>query len=301
MSTIKANTVTTLDNDADLTITGGGTGVPNLEAGTKLNGTALTSTFLSTSANIPNVAPGTSGNLVTSNGSAWTSAAPAALSANVPNVAPGTSGNLVTSNGSAWTSAALSANIPNVAPGTSGNLVTSNGSAWTSAALSANIPNVAPGTSGNVVTSNGSAWTSAAAAASGKVLQVVTAATSTEATTTSGTYADTNLTAAITPANSSNKILVLISQSISSVGGRAGGALRILRGSTEVEEYNQISNVENQFGQHFIQHLDSPSSTSATTYHTEFKRIDQSGTVTAQRNDSSGNATSTITLIEIGA
>jgi hypothetical protein len=273
MSTLTVDTVSSRATNADLSLVGNGTGVPNLETGTKLNGTALTSTFLSTSANIPNVAPGTSGNLVTSNGSAWTSAAPAALPANVPNVAPGTSGNLVTSNGSAWTSAALSANIPNVAPGTSG----------------------------NVVTSNGSAWTSAAAAASGKVLQVVTAATSTEATTTSGTYADTNLTAAITPASSSNKILVLISQSISSVGGRAGGALRILRGSTEVEEYNQISNVENQFGQHFIQHLDSPSSTSATTYHTEFKRIDQSGTVTAQRNDSSGNATSTITLIEIGA
>ena len=135
--------------------------------------------------------------------------------------------------------------------------------------------------------------------AGGKVLQVVTAATSTEATSTSSTYADTNLTASITPANSSNKILVLVSQSISSTGGRAGGALRILRGTTEIEEYNQISNVENQMGQHFIQHLDSPSSTSSTTYHTEFKRIDQSGTVAAQRNDSSGNATSTITLIEL--
>ena len=77
MSTLKANTVTTLDNNTDLTITGGGTGVPNLEAGTKLNGTALTSTFVQPSANVPDVAPGTSGNLLTSNGSAWTSAAAA--------------------------------------------------------------------------------------------------------------------------------------------------------------------------------------------------------------------------------
>jgi hypothetical protein len=137
MSTLTVDTVSSRATNADLSLVGNGTGVPNLETGTKLNGTALTSTFLSTSANIPNVAPGTSGNLVTSNGSAWTSAAPAALPANVPNVAPGTSGNLVTSNGSAWTSAALSANIPNVAPGTSGNVVTSNGSAWTSAAAAA--------------------------------------------------------------------------------------------------------------------------------------------------------------------
>jgi len=185
--------------------------------------------------------------------------------------------------------------LAKMASGTDGNLITYD--------ASGNPAHVATGSSGQVLTSQGAgaAPVFAAAAAGGKVLQVVTAATSTEATSTSGTYADTNLTAAITPANSSNKILVLVSQSISSVGGRAGGALRILRGSTEVEEYNQISNAENQFGQHFIQHLDSPSTTDATTYHTEFKRIDQSGTVTAQRNDASGNATSTITLIEIGA
>jgi hypothetical protein len=41
MSTIKANTVTAADLDTDLTLTGNGTGKVNLEAGTKLNGTAL--------------------------------------------------------------------------------------------------------------------------------------------------------------------------------------------------------------------------------------------------------------------
>jgi len=166
---------------------------------------------------------------------------------------------------------------------------------------SGNPAALAVGSANYVLTSDGTDISWAAAAGGGKVLQVVTAATSTEATSTSTTYADTNLTADITPANSSNKVLVLVSQSITSSGNRAGGAIRILRGTTEIEEYNQISNVENQMGQHFIQHLDSPSSTSSTTYHTEFKRIDQSGTVVAQRNDASGNATSTITLIEIGA
>ena len=50
-------------------------------------------------------------------------------------VAPGTSGNVLTSNGSAWTSAALTAAqlASAVTPGTSGNVLTSNGSAWTSA------------------------------------------------------------------------------------------------------------------------------------------------------------------------
>ena len=180
------------------------------------------------------------------------------------------------------------------ASGTDGNLISYD--------TSGNPVAVATGSSGQVLTSNGAGAAptfQTASGGGGKVLQVVTAATSTEATTTSGTYADTNLTADITPANTANKILVLVSQSISSTGGRAGGALRIVRGSTEIEEYNQISNAENQMTQHFIQHLDSPSSTSSTTYHTEFKRIDQSGTIAAQRNDSSGNATSTITLIEL--
>ncbi len=173
--------------------------------------------------------------------------------------------------------------LAKMASGTDGNLISYD--------TSGNPVAVATGSSGQVLTSNGAGAAptfQTASGGGGKVLQVVTAATSTEATTTSGTYADTNLTADITPANTANKILVLVSQSISSTGGRAGGALRIVRGSTEIEEYNQISNAENQMSQHFIQHLDSPSSTSSTTYHTEFKRIDQSGTIAAQRNDSSG-------------
>ena len=40
MSTLKADTVTTKSDDTDLTIIGGGTGVPNLEAGFKVGGSA---------------------------------------------------------------------------------------------------------------------------------------------------------------------------------------------------------------------------------------------------------------------
>tara|TARA_R110000868_G_C10801765_1_gene757134 strand:- start:190 stop:951 length:762 start_codon:yes stop_codon:yes gene_type:complete len=78
-STIKADIVeAATGTNTDLTLQGKGTGVVNLSAGSKLNGTALTSTFQAASANIPDVAPSTSGNLLTSNGSAWTSATPAA-------------------------------------------------------------------------------------------------------------------------------------------------------------------------------------------------------------------------------
>ena len=69
-STIKADAIeAATGTNTDLTLTGKGSGVVNLEAGSKLGGTALTSTFNAY------VAPSTSGNVLTSNGSAWTSAA----------------------------------------------------------------------------------------------------------------------------------------------------------------------------------------------------------------------------------
>jgi hypothetical protein len=165
------------------------------------------------------------------------------------------------------------------------------------------IAATATGTSGQVLTSNGSgsAPTFQDVAAGGKVLQVVQASTQTQVNSTSSTYADTNLSATITPSATSSKVLVLVSQAIASAGGSAGGEIAILRGSTILEEFSQVSNVENQMGNHYFPYLDSPSTTAATTYKTQLKRIDQSGTLQAQRNDASGNATSIITLMEIGA
>ena len=78
MSTLEVDSIVASTSNTDLSLDGAGTGVVNLATGAKLNGTALTSTFQAASANIPDVAPGTSGNLLTSNGSAWTSATPAA-------------------------------------------------------------------------------------------------------------------------------------------------------------------------------------------------------------------------------
>ena len=43
----------------------------------------------------------------------------------------------------------------------------------------------------------------------GKILQVVTASTTTQVSTSSSSYIDTNVTASITPSSSNNKILVL--------------------------------------------------------------------------------------------
>ena len=83
MSTIKADAIQSKTADTDLTISGNGTGVPNLETGTKLNDVALTGAATAalplTVANGGTgiTAVGSSGNVLTSNGSAWASTAPA--------------------------------------------------------------------------------------------------------------------------------------------------------------------------------------------------------------------------------
>ncbi len=160
---------------------------------------------------------------------------------------------------------------------------------------------LSPGSNTQVLTSDGTDISWADASGGGKVLQVVQASTQTQVNSTSTTYADTTLTAAITPSASGSKVLVLVSQSMASAGGAAGGQVAILRGSTVIEEFSQVNNAENQQTNHYLPFLDSPSTTDATTYKTQIKRIDQSGTLQAQRNDASGNATSIITLMEIGA
>tara|TARA_S200002703_G_scaffold22131_1_gene18799 strand:+ start:471 stop:1802 length:1332 start_codon:yes stop_codon:yes gene_type:complete len=159
----------------------------------------------------------------------------------------------------------------------------------------------ATGTSGQVLTSNGSgsAPTFQAAASGGKVIQVVTATTDTAVSSSSSTRADTGLTASITPANTANKILVIISQHCSAGAGRAVGDIILMRGATDLINYSQQANADNAMGNFFFQYLDSPSATTSTTYKTQQARVDQSGVFVTSRDDASGDAYSYITLIEL--
>ena len=76
-------------------------------------------------------------------------------------LSPGTSGNIMTSNGTTWTSTSFSGIIP---PSTSGNVLTSNGTTWASAALAE-----APGASSPAVgpASQPAAWPSSPSGGSG--------------------------------------------------------------------------------------------------------------------------------------
>ena len=141
----------------------------------------------------------------------------------------------------------------------------------------------------------------------GKVLQVVSGTTTTTMNTTSTTYADTNLTANITPSSTSSKIYITVNQNVSLVDDtddRVGAGLRLLRDSTVIYGGDQAYEIflENNTGnatQNFItvnrNYLDSPSSTSQLTYKTQ-GRIYQSGDTISFN---SGSIEATITLMEI--
>ena len=128
----------------------------------------------------------------------------------------------------------------------------------------------------------------------GSVAQVVTASTSTEVSSTSATYVDTNLTATITPKYATSKILVIVNQFVRV--NAASGAIQILRGASVIwtpgQLYALACNTDNR--QVFsTSYLDSPATTSATTYKTQFAR--NSGTVVVNPNSCLGQ----ITLMEI--
>jgi len=149
---------------------------------------------------------------------------------------------------------------------------------------------------------------SATQASAGRVLQVVQGTTTTYTTTTSGSFTDTNLSASITPSSSSSKILVLVTQNIyvDSGGADNGGATQIVRNATGVfGSANSNSFYINANGITAgtalvmyigMNYLDSPATTSATTYKTQM-RAENSSTIVAQVN----NNTSSITLMEISA
>ncbi len=155
-----------------------------------------------------------------------------------------------------------------------------------------------------------SAITGLPAGVGGKVLQVVQVKSTTDTTSSSTSFANSNLTASITPSATSSKILVVVNQGIATYtndgGDAVGGALTLLRGSTNIygnvipyQFYSKasggsVTNVQSYFKTN-INYLDSPSSSSSVTYKTQI-RIYQSGDTVVAQPDSSE---STITLMEI--
>jgi hypothetical protein len=110
---------------------------------------------------------------------------------------------------------------------------------------------------------------------SGAVVQIVNATTSTSVNTTSSTYVDSNLTVTITPTSASNRILLMSSSPFRTTyaGNSALGFVRLYRGATALTGdinnfmFNQGSGSETEGSVQFSMiHIDSPATTSATTY-----------------------------------
>ena len=142
------------------------------------------------------------------------------------------------------------------------------------------------------------AW---AEAGGGKVLQVVNAVDASETLSTSTTQADTGLTADITPSATSSKVLVMVGMNFGITGGSGGVGSRLMRDSTSIRGASEKSDGhgagESSYHEAWIafDYLDSPNTTSATTYKMQFK-TNSSGQAVFTSID---NNVSTITLNEI--
>jgi len=136
----------------------------------------------------------------------------------------------------------------------------------------------------------------------GSVLQVVSTYYGTTASTTSGTYVDTGLSASITPTSATSKILVMVTHGTPIKGNATTDInMRLVRGSTSIWEFGSdmlnVGTVVSNYGTTATaQYLDSPATTSSTTYKTQFCNGQNNGnTVYAHI------AGSSMTLMEIAA
>ena len=133
--------------------------------------------------------------------------------------------------------------------------------------------------SGNLPALNGSALTNIDG---GKILQVVNGTTTTQVYGNSTTYADTGLTATITP-SSGTKILVIIDQPLytgtNNYTGNAVMNIKVLRDSTQLTEYNfgdstvSGNSWQELWGTFAFTYLDThgANGSTAVTYKTQYK------------------------------
>jgi hypothetical protein len=163
----------------------------------------------------------------------------------------------------------------------------------------------ADGTSGQVLQTNGSGVLSFAgvSASAGQVIQVKTATDSTRRTTTSSSYvtASNTLSVSITPSSASNKILILTSVTCAMDSNyymyhtifRDGSNIAGANGLSRIGE-SSLNSGDTEIGIVGIVYLDSPATTSATTYEFRMK-----GNGTQQGYFNFGTSLSSIVVMEI--
>jgi hypothetical protein len=162
------------------------------------------------------------------------------------------------------------------------------------------------GTNGQVLTADSTTATGlkwAAAAGGGKVLQVVEGTYNTAVSNSTTTYADTGLTASITPSSASSKVLVFVNHNgfymAQPASGSNSGRIKLYRGATEISSADYGYATTQFYAGSCVQSiLDTPATTSATTYKTQFISVENKASITLQ---SDNRNRSSIILMEIGA
>jgi len=142
------------------------------------------------------------------------------------------------------------------------------------------------GSNGQVLTADSSTGTGLAwaAPAAGKVLQVVQGTLTSQQSTTSTSYVDVGLSVAITPSSASSKVLIMSNFGVQVVTTTSQtinyGIYALLRDSTILQqgeamgETNMAATSNNeQYARVGYMYLDSPATTSSTTYKIQFKRV----------------------------
>ena len=136
----------------------------------------------------------------------------------------------------------------------------------------------------------------------GSVLQVVSVSTTTNTSTTSSSFvAVTNLTASITPSSATSKILVQVNMNLYGASTNSEAVITIYRAGADLTSGNGFADVyagsTDIIQQAPMLYLDSPATTSSTTYAVYFKRTQGSSSI----QSSLRGTTNTITLMEIAA
>jgi hypothetical protein len=134
----------------------------------------------------------------------------------------------------------------------------------------------------------------------GSVLQVVQGSYGTETETSSASYVDTGLSVSITPTSATSKILAILNMNgVGKNSNNTSARIALVRGSTNIGDSRDIgfnnSTNPSYIGSADVIVLDSPATTSSTTYKAQF--LSTSGLASARICSSS--STSTLTLMEI--
>lgn len=131
-----------------------------------------------------------------------------------------------------------------------------------------------------------------------RVLQVIEGRSTTQVANSTTSYVDSGLTATITPQATTNKVLVIATTPIYMADSDCNVFLQVLRGGTSLAINQQNdSNSPNAQTTSSMVILDTPATTSATTYKVQFKNNVASRTSYAMNASQFGS----IILVEISA